>query len=69
MVNVEHRENDWLVSLSWEERADIYAAGEDSSERALAVVADRAAVDIDELHSPVIRTNGDGMEVVVRRRR
>ena len=68
-MDIERRDNDWLVSLSWEERADIYAAGEHPAERALAAVANRAAVDIDELHSAVVRTSGDGMEVVVRRRR
>jgi hypothetical protein len=68
-VDIERRDNDWLGSLSWEERADIYAAGEHPSERALAAVADQATVDIDELHSAVVRTSGDGMEIVVRRRR
>ena len=64
-MDVKRRENDWLVSLSWEERADIYAAGEHPSEKALAAVADRAAVDVDELYSAVVRTSGDGMEIVV----
>jgi hypothetical protein len=67
-VDVERRENDWLVSLSWEERADIYGAGEHPSEKAIGMVAGRTAVGVDELHSPIVRTNGDGMEIVIRQR-
>ena len=68
-MDIERRENDWLVSLSWKERAEIYATGEHPSGGALAAIADRAAVDVDDLYSAVVRTNGDGMEIVVRRRR
>ena len=69
-MDVDRRGNDWLVSLTWEERANLYAADKLPSERALAVVAGQAAVDIDELHSAIIRTSGDeGMEIVVRQRK
>lgn len=57
------------MAMSWSERGDIYAAQEHPSERALGAVADWTAVDIDELHSAVMRTSSDGMEVVVRQRR
>ena len=68
-MEIKRRENDWLVAMSWSERADIYAAQEHPSERVLGAVADWAAVDVDELHSAVVRTSSDGMEVVVRQRR
>jgi hypothetical protein len=49
-------------------RANIYATDEHPSERALNLVVDRTAIGVGNLRSAIMPTNGDGMEIVVRRR-
>ena len=66
-MDVERRENDWLVTMTWEERAEIATDSEHPPDRAVAAVADLAGVNVDELNSAVVRTSGeDGVAIVVR---
>ena len=69
-MNIERRERCWLVSMSYEERAELYADGEDPAERAIAAVAVQERISADRLHSPELRFGGDvnDVEVVIRRR-
>lgn len=65
-MDVERREDGWLVSMSWSERAEIVTSGGHPPDRALAAIADQASVDVDELHSAVYRFSVEnGVKVVV----
>ena len=66
-MDVERRQDGWLVTMSWSERAEIVTSGGHPPDRALAAVADQAAVGVDELHSAIVRISGEGVEIVIRR--
>lgn len=69
-MNIKREERWWLVSMSYEERAELYADGKKPSERAIAAVAVQESIRADRLHTPVVRFGGetDDVEVIVRRR-
>ena len=55
--------------MTHKERAEIATNGERPPDRAVAVVADQAAMDVDELHSAVIRiSDEDRMEIIIRKK-
>ena len=67
-MDIECREDDWIVSMAWEERAEIVTAGRHPPDRAVTAVANRTNVDVDEFYSAVYRFSTENeVEVVVRR--
>ena len=69
-MDIERREDGWLVSMTHEERAEIVTNGGHSPDRAAAAVADRAGVNVDELHSEIYRFSTENeVAVVIRRHR
>ena len=67
-MDIERREDGWLVSMTHEERAEIVTSGGHPPDRAVAEVADRASVDIDELRSAVYRFSTENeVDIVVRK--
>ena len=69
-MDVKQRENSWLVSMTHEERAEIVTSGGHPPDRAVAAVADRAGIGVDELRSAVYRFSAENeVEVVLRWRR
>lgn len=69
-MNIEREECWWLVSMSYAERAELYADGKRPVDRAVAAVAVQERISIERLHSSVVRFGGDtdDVEVIVRRR-
>ncbi|EMA38484.1 hypothetical protein [Halococcus hamelinensis] len=67
-MNIGRAERWWLVTIDQTERAEIYAEEKHPSERAIAAVARREGVGVDELHSSEVRVRDGRVEVVVRRR-
>lgn len=66
-MDIERREDSWLVSMTHEERAEIVTDGGHPPDRAVAAVADRVSVDVDDLHSAVYRFSSENeVEIVVR---
>ena len=64
-MDIEHRENDWLVTMSWSERAEIVTSGGHPPDQAVAAVADRAGVNVSELHSAVYRFSTENEVMIV----
>ena len=69
-MNIKREERWWLVSMSYEERAEILADGKHPPDRAIAAVAVQERISADRLHDTVVRFDSetDDIEVVVRRR-
>ena len=69
-MDIERRGDNWLVSMTREERAEIVTNGGHPPDRAVTAVADRAGVDVDELRSAVYRFSAENeVEIVIRWRK
>ena len=65
-MDIERRGDSWLVSMTREERAEIVTSGKYPPDRAVAAVADRTGVDVDELRSVVYRFSAENeVEIVL----
>jgi hypothetical protein len=65
-MEITARNGRWNVTIDWPEAHEAYDEEGSPAERAIAAVAERHDVAVDQFRSTVIRTSEDGLTVVVK---